>query len=66
VKLTVGNEPEWVLEYERQERRIATEVRKKEMEERISRVRERERKEKIAAKRGSGRAVKRRVFHEVD
>jgi hypothetical protein len=65
-KLTVGNEPEWVLEYERQERRIATEVRKKEMEERISRVRERERREKLAAKKSGGRAVKRRVFHSVD
>jgi len=56
-----GTEPAWVLEYERQERRAATEIRKRDMEERITRVRERERREKVAAKRVGGRPVKRRV-----
>lgn len=51
-----------MLEYERQERRIATEIRKREMEERIFRAREKERVEKLAAKKDSGR-VKRRVIH---
>lgn len=55
-----------MLEYERQERRTATELRKKEMEERIVRVREKERKEKLAAKKMNGRAVKRRVYNLVD
>jgi chromosome transmission fidelity protein 1 len=57
----VDDEPEWVLEYERQERRAATEVRKREMEERILRVREQERQEKLAVKKGVVRAVKRQV-----
>jgi chromosome transmission fidelity protein 1 len=61
--VTVGNEPEWVLEYERHERRIATEVRKKEMEERIARIRERERREKLAARKMNGKVIKRRVTH---
>ena len=56
-----GNEPSWVLEYERQERRKATEVRKREMEERIARLREKERREKLAAKKMNGRVVKKRV-----
>ena len=56
-----GNEPSWVLEYERQERRKATEVRKREMEERIARLREKERREKLAAKKLNGRVVKKRV-----
>lgn len=60
-----GNEPLWVLEYERQERRRATEARKREMEERIARVRERERKEKVAAKRLNGRVIKKRVNHHI-
>jgi hypothetical protein len=53
------------LEYERNERRIATEVRKKEMEIRIARIREKERREKLAAKKqtANGRVVKRRVAH---
>ena len=51
-----------MLEYERQERRAATELRKKEMEERLARVRERERREKLAAKKMNGRVVKRRVL----
>ena len=59
-----GNEPSWVLEYERQERRKATEMRKREMEERIARLREKERREKLAAKRMNGRVVKKRVCLE--
>ena len=50
-----------MLEYERQERRAATEIRKREMEEQIARVRERERREKLAAKKAGPRPVKRRV-----
>ena len=50
------------MEYERQERRNATELRKREMEERIARVREKERKEKLAAKKAGVRPVKRRVL----
>jgi hypothetical protein len=57
----VGNEPDWVVEYERQERRLGMENRKKEMEERIARVRERERREKLAMKKENGRVIKRRV-----
>ena len=38
---TLGNEPEWVLEFERQERRVATEMRKREMEERTVSLRTR-------------------------
>jgi hypothetical protein len=60
--MVVGNEPEWVLEFERQERRGATEVRKREMEERIARVREKERREKLAVKKGLDRVAKKRVF----
>ena len=59
--LRLGTEPAWVLEFERQERRVATELRKREMEERIARVREKERKERLAAKKLNGRPVKRRV-----
>ena len=59
---TLGNEPEWVLEFERQERRVATEMRKREMEERISRVRAKERKEKLAVKKGLGQVTKKRVL----
>lgn len=59
--LRLGTEPAWVLEYERQERRVATELRKREMEDRIARVREKERREKLAAKKLNGRPVKRRV-----
>jgi chromosome transmission fidelity protein 1 len=61
-RVDVDNEPEWVLEYEREERRIATEVRKRDMEERIARVREKERRDKFAAKKGNGRTTKRRVI----
>jgi hypothetical protein len=50
------------LEFERQERRNATEVRKQEMEARIARVRERERREKLAVKKGLDRALKKKVF----
>ena len=53
-----------MLEYERQERRNATELRKKEMEERIARVREKERREKLAAKKMSGRVIKRKVKYD--
>ena len=63
--LILGNEPEWVLEFERQERRVATEMRKREMEERIARVREKERKEKLAVKKGPGQVTKRRVLSQV-
>lgn len=63
--LRLGAEPEWVLEYERQERRAATEIRKREMEERIARVREKERREKLAAKGVNGRPAKRRVLQLV-
>jgi hypothetical protein len=59
--LRLGNEPEWVLEFERQERRVATEMRKREMEERIARVREKERKDKLAVKKGLGQVTKKRV-----
>jgi hypothetical protein len=66
VRLTgPGTEPAWVLEYERQERRAATEVRKREMEERIVRVREKEKREKIAAKKAGARPVKRRVTSQI-
>ena len=51
-----------MLEYELQERRVATEIRKREMEERIARVREREKKEKAAAKKETARVFKRRVI----
>jgi hypothetical protein len=61
VLMVVGNEPEWVLEFERQERRAGTEVRKREMEERIARVREKERREKVAVKKGLDRVTKKRV-----
>lgn len=61
-ELTIDHEPEWVLEYEREERRIATEVRKRDMEERIARVREKERREKLAVKKSNGRTTKRRVI----
>jgi hypothetical protein len=61
--LRIGNEPAWVVEYERQERRVAMEVRKREMEGRIARVRERERREKVAAKKVNGRVIKRRVIN---
>ena len=37
------------------------EARKKEMEERIARIRERERRERLAAKKENGRVIKRRV-----
>jgi chromosome transmission fidelity protein 1 len=59
--LSLGNEPEWVLEFERQERRVATEMRKREMEGRIARVREKERKDKLAVKKGLGQVTKKRV-----
>jgi hypothetical protein len=59
--LRLGAEPAWVLEYERQERRSATELRKREMEERIARIREKERREKLAAKKANARPVKRKV-----
>jgi len=59
--LSLGTEPAWVLEYERQERRVATELRNREMEERIARIREKERREKLSAKKLNGRPVKRRV-----
>ena len=55
-----------MLDYERQERRAATEKRKREMEERIARVREKERREKLAAKKASSRPVKRRVILEFE
>lgn len=61
---TLGNEPEWVLEFERQERRVATEMRKREMEERIARVRAKERKEKLAVKKGLGQVTKKRVLSD--
>ena len=62
----LGTEPAWVLEYERQERRAATEARKREMEERIMRVREKERKEKLSAKKAGPRPIKRRVTPEFE
>jgi hypothetical protein len=62
----LGNEPEWVLEFERQERRAATEMRKREMEERIARVRAKERKEKLAVKKGLGQVNKKRVLSVLD
>ena len=65
VLMVVGNEPEWVLEFERQERRAGTEVRKREMEERIARVREKERREKLAVKKGLDRVTKKRVFYSM-
>ena len=61
VSLRLGSEPGWVLEYDRQQRRAATETRKREMEERIARVREKERKEKLAARNADARPAKRRV-----
>ena len=60
--LSLGTEPAWVLEYERQERRVATELRNREMEERIARIRDKERREKLSAKKLNGRPVKRRVW----
>ena len=54
----VDNEPEWVLEYERQERRTATELRKREMEERIDRVRQKEKNRKKALGKGTERFAK--------
>ena len=57
-----GNEPAWVLEHERQERKVTMEASKKEMEERIARIRERERREKLAAKKENGRVIKKRVI----
>ena len=41
---------------------MATELRKRQMEERIARVREKERREKLAAKKSLGRPRKRQVL----
>jgi hypothetical protein len=64
-RFMVENEPAWVIEYERQERKDATEKRKREMEARITLIRERERREKIALKKGVVRGNKRRVASQL-